>query len=438
MDADRIDPSARAELADACGGERRLGYDGSGLSPWDQRPVRAHGAIREGLDEIASSGRASLLLERSSRETDERHRTERGDDPSNARGGDVRTGMSGVVEGPVELRRGDGGALAFGDRSERLALRADLRLEEVGGDVELPPPEAFPIDVRRMGADARARTRAGADDPRHRRLVTRVPAARDVEDVRDPVELFRLVVVLARIDVEEHRVRRGDRTRLRSFLHGFPAWFRPRGCAVAASFLRSPVMKRVFLFFLLLVGAFAFAGCSKYDELVEKDTLCDTRWADYQAQLQRRADLIPNLVETAKASANYEQATLSKITEARAAATSIKLTGEDLTDPEKVKKFEEAQAKLNTGSLSRLLVQNENYPKLQASEAFKDVMKSLEGTENRILRAREQYNEAVGQYNGELRKVKGSVVNKATGRPFKERVFFAASEGATAAPKVSF
>lgn len=197
-------------------------------------------------------------------------------------------------------------------------------------------------------------------------------------------------------------------------------------------------MKRVLFFFVLLVAALSFAGCSKYDELVEKDTLADQRWADYQAQLQRRADLIPNLVETAKASANYEQSTLSKITEARAAATSIKLSAEDLTDPEKVKRFEEAQAKLSTGALSRLLVQNENYPKLQASEAYRDVMKSLEGTENRILRAREQYNEAVGQYNAELRKVKGSVVNKATGKPFKERVFFSAAPESTAAPKVSF
>lgn len=197
-------------------------------------------------------------------------------------------------------------------------------------------------------------------------------------------------------------------------------------------------MKRALFLLLLLVAALSFAGCSKYDELVERDTLCDTRWADYQAQLQRRADLIPNLVETAKAEAKYESSTLEKITEARAAATSIKLTADDLTDPAKVKQFEEAQAKLSTGALSRLLVQNENYPKLQASESFKNVMKSLEGTENRVLRAREQYNEAVGQYNAELRKIKGSVVNKATGKPFKERVFFTATAESQAAPKVSF
>jgi LemA protein len=201
-------------------------------------------------------------------------------------------------------------------------------------------------------------------------------------------------------------------------------------------------MKRAFLSLLLLLVAAAsfvsFAGCSNYDDLVAKDVECDTKWADYQAQLQRRADLIPNLVETAKAQAKYEESTLSKITQARAEATSIKLTAEDLTDPEKVKRFEEAQAKLSTGALSRLLVANENYPKLAATEGYKDVMKSLEGTENRILRSREEYNKAVGTYNAELRKVKGVVVNKVTGKPFKERVFFQATVESQAAPKVSF
>lgn len=198
-------------------------------------------------------------------------------------------------------------------------------------------------------------------------------------------------------------------------------------------------MKRALLsFLLLLVAALTFAGCSNYDELVVKDTACDTAWADYQAQLQRRADLIPNLVEVAKKNAQYEESVLTKITQARAEATSIKLSAEDLTDPEKVKKFEEAQAKISSGSLSRLLVSNENYPKLQATDAFKDLMKSLEGTENRILRSREQYNKAVGDYNAEIRKVRGVVINKVTGKPFKERVFFQASAESQAAPKVSF
>lgn len=192
------------------------------------------------------------------------------------------------------------------------------------------------------------------------------------------------------------------------------------------------------LIVLVLAGVFALPSCQTYDQLIEHDQVAQQKWSDLEADLQRRAELIPNLVATVKASANYEQATLSKITEARASATSIKLSGDDFSDPGKMKAFEEAQAKLSAGAIGRLLVQNENYPKLQASGQFTDLMKQLEATENRILRARQQYNEAVKSYNSELGKVRGSVVNKATGQPFKPRVFFSASPESTAAPKVSF
>lgn len=191
------------------------------------------------------------------------------------------------------------------------------------------------------------------------------------------------------------------------------------------------------LFLFVIAGVFAVPGCQKYDELITKDQVCQQRWADLEADLQRRADLIPNLVTTVKGAANYEQSTLTKITEARASATAIKLTADDFSDPAKMKAFEDAQAKISSGALSRLLVQNENYPKLQASAQFTDLMKSLESTENRILRARQQYNEAVSQYNAELGKIRGAVVNKATGQPFKPRVFFSASPESAAAPKVS-
>lgn len=198
------------------------------------------------------------------------------------------------------------------------------------------------------------------------------------------------------------------------------------------------VLRLIELFLFVMLGAFAIPGCQSYDELIAKDQLCQQRWGDLEADLQRRADLIPNLVNTVKAAANYEQATLSKITEARASATSIKLSAEDLSDPAKMKAFEEAQAKISPSAISRLLVNNENYPKLQASGQYTDLMKSLESTENRILRSRQQYNDAVGQYNTELGKVRGAVVNKATGKPFKPRVYFSASPESTAAPKVSF
>ncbi|MBX3191130.1 MAG: LemA family protein [Labilithrix sp.] len=192
------------------------------------------------------------------------------------------------------------------------------------------------------------------------------------------------------------------------------------------------------LVILVLAGILALPGCQKYDELIEKDQVCLQKWSDLEADLQRRADLVPNLVSTVKASASYEQATLNQITEARASATGIKLTGDDFTDPAKMKAFEEAQARLSSGAISRLLVSNENYPKLQASAQFGDLMKQLEGTENRVLRARQQYNDAVKDFNAELGKIRGSVINKATGQPFKPRVYFSAAPESTAAPKVSF
>ena len=198
------------------------------------------------------------------------------------------------------------------------------------------------------------------------------------------------------------------------------------------------LLELVFLSVLVVAGVFAVPGCQKYDTLIEKDQVCQQKWSDLEADLQRRSELIPNLVSTVKAAASYEQSTLTKITEARASATSIKLSGDDFSDPTKMKAFEDAQAKLSAGNIGRLLVSNENYPKLQANGQFTDLMKQLEGTENRILRARQQYNESVKDYNTELGKIRGAAVNKATGQPFKPRVYFSAAPESTAAPKVSF
>jgi LemA protein len=179
------------------------------------------------------------------------------------------------------------------------------------------------------------------------------------------------------------------------------------------------------------------AGCQSYDELVTKDQVCEQRWADYQAALQRRADLVPNLVETVRAGAKQEQATLTAVIEARAKATSIQLSGEDLEDPAKVAAFEKAQGELKS-ALSRLLVVQEAYPDLKSNQGFRELQVQLEGTENRILRAREQYNAAVAAYNTELKKIRGMAINKVTGKPFKERVYFTASADAQNAPQVKF
>src|SRR5262249_2752107 len=156
-----------------------------------------------------------------------------------------------------------------------------------------------------------------------------------------------------------------------------------------------------------------------------------------EAQLQRRFDLVPNLVATVKASAKHEEDTLAKVTEARAQVAQIKLTADDLTNPEKMAAFQKAQDQLK-GALSRLMVVNEQYPDLKANRGFHDLQVQLEGTENRILRAREEYNAAARDYNATLLKIGGQVVNKVTGQPFKQRVYFTASVEAQAAPKVSF
>ena len=187
---------------------------------------------------------------------------------------------------------------------------------------------------------------------------------------------------------------------------------------------------------LALVLLFLAVGCHKYNALVEANATCDEKWANIDAQLQRRYDLIPNLVATVKASAKYEQETLDKVVQARASATQIKLSAEDFSDPAKMAAFQQAQSQLS-GALSHLLVVQEAYPDLKANAAYHDLTVELEGTENRILRAREEYNEAVKTYNAELRKVGGQVINEITGKPFKPRVFFTAStEATTTVPKV--
>lgn len=187
---------------------------------------------------------------------------------------------------------------------------------------------------------------------------------------------------------------------------------------------------------VVVVLALLAVNCKKYDRLVEANATADQKWADYEAQLQRRYDMIPNLVAIVKGAAKYEAETLEKVVAARASATQIKLTAEDLEDPEKVAAFQKAQSELS-GALSRLLVVNEQYPELKAVAGYRDLMVQIEGTENRILRAREEYNAAVKDFNTELGKVSGKVVNKVTGKPFKPRVYFSATDAAkTTVPKV--
>lgn len=194
---------------------------------------------------------------------------------------------------------------------------------------------------------------------------------------------------------------------------------------------------RTMLAVLIAVPIALLTNCSSYDELVEKEVIAAEKWANVEAQLQRRHDLVPQLVAVVKGSAAHERGTLEAVIQARALATSVKLSADDLSDPAKMAAFQQAQEGLSN-SLSRLLVVQEQYPDLKANQSFRDLQVQLEGTENRLLRAREEYNAAVSAYNAALGRVRGQVVNKATGKAFLPKVFYATTADAQAAPAVSF
>lgn len=191
----------------------------------------------------------------------------------------------------------------------------------------------------------------------------------------------------------------------------------------------------VLVVILLLVGFAGCAGCNTYNSLVSAEEQVETAWANVETQYQRRADLIPNLVNTVQGAADFEQETLQSVTEARAKATSINIEPGDLSDPQRIQQFQQAQSQLS-GALSRLLAVSENYPELRATAAFQDLQAQLEGTENRITVARRDYNEAVRQYNTEVRQFPTVVVASMAG--FDRRAPFEAEEGAEEAPEVQF
>src|SRR5580765_7049467 len=147
---------------------------------------------------------------------------------------------------------------------------------------------------------------------------------------------------------------------------------------------------------LLLVASAALSGCG-YNKIQNQDEAVKSAWSEVLNQYQRRADLVPNIVATVKGEANFEQETLTKVIEARAKATSIQVTPETLNNPEAFNKFQQAQGELSS-ALSRLMVVSEQYPKLQANQAFRDLRVTLEGTENRITVARNRYIQTVQQY----------------------------------------
>ena len=183
---------------------------------------------------------------------------------------------------------------------------------------------------------------------------------------------------------------------------------------------------------VLAFGAWA-VGIS--NGLIGLDQGVNEKWAQVQNVYQRRADLIPNLVETVKGFAAQERTVLTEVVEARAKATSIQLTPEALNDPKAMERFQAAQGQLS-GALSRLLVTVERYPELKSNQNFLNLQSQLEGTENRITVERRRFNEAVREYNTRLALFPGTIVARLAG--FPPKAFFEAAPDAATPPKVKF
>jgi len=198
--------------------------------------------------------------------------------------------------------------------------------------------------------------------------------------------------------------------------------------------MKSIVFRTSMMIAVLCVSS-VLSGCG-YNTIPTLDEQAKARWSDVQNQYQRRADLIPNLVATVQGYAKQEKDVLTAVVEARAKATQIKVDASQLTDPEKLKQFQDAQNQL-TGALGRLLAISENYPDLKSNANFLALQSQLEGTENRIAVARRDYIDAVRAYNTEIRTFPSIIWAKTVfgSKPLAE---FAANESAQTPPQVKF
>ncbi len=196
---------------------------------------------------------------------------------------------------------------------------------------------------------------------------------------------------------------------------------------------------RGFLLTLVAIAVIAvgllFWGTGVYNSLVGSEEGVRSAWSQVESQYQRRADLIPNLVNTVKGYAAQEKEVLLGVTEARAKVGQIMVTKEVLEDPDAFSKFQAAQDQFSS-AISRLLAVAENYPTLKSNENFMALQTQLEGTENRIAVERKRYNEVVQGFNTQIRRFPASVVAGITG--FREKQYFKAREGAEVAPEVRF
>ena len=183
-----------------------------------------------------------------------------------------------------------------------------------------------------------------------------------------------------------------------------------------------------------VVAVVAIFFYATYNGLVGKEEALNSAWSNVETQYQRRADLIPNLVNTVKGYAAHESQTLGEVTEARAKATSINLSAGELT-PERLAQFQQAQADVRS-ALGRLIAVAESYPDLKANQNFIELQSQLEGTENRIAVARKDFNDAARKYNVAVRRFPSNLVAALFG--FDQKPYFEAAEGTETAPQVEF
>lgn len=185
---------------------------------------------------------------------------------------------------------------------------------------------------------------------------------------------------------------------------------------------------------VVVIGAIMW-GTGVYNNFVGLEEQVTQSWSQVENQYQRRADLIPNLVNTVKGVADFEKETYTAVTEARAKVNQINMSPEMLSDPNAFQQFQSAQDGLSS-ALSRLLVTVENYPQLKANENFSQLQAQLEGTENRISVERKKFNEVVQKYNTAIRRVPGNIIAGFTG--FTQKQYFKSVAGSEQAPKVQF
>ncbi len=192
-------------------------------------------------------------------------------------------------------------------------------------------------------------------------------------------------------------------------------------------------MKRFSIISLLLIGVLSMSSCG-YNTMVSMDENVKGQWSNVENAYQRRADLIPNLVKTVKGYADFEQETLTKVVEARASATQVKVDPANLT-PEALQQYQQAQNQVGS-ALSRLLLVVERYPDLKANQNFLELQAQLEGTENRIAVERRNFNDGVKEYNSYIRAFPRVIYAGWFG--FEKKAYFEATEGSDKVPEVQF